>query len=88
VRVCNVPSLLVIRVAAFLGSLLRLFQLHSERCDDLVCDLILHGKDSLQFPVIALCPQVIPAEAIDESDGDTHAPLGLAHTPIQHIPDA
>src|SRR6266508_3847551 len=60
-------------------------QLHFEGRHNLLCDLVLHGKNVLQVAVIPLGPYVKPACRVKELRCDPDATPRFANTAFQHI---
>src|SRR5687768_12446759 len=67
---------------------LRFGNVRRDRTHDALRQLLLDSKDVLQHAVIALCPDVIARQRVDELAGYAN-PLGcLADAPLQHVADA
>src|SRR5262245_13140568 len=62
--------------------------LRCDRGDNGSCYLLLYCKDVLQHAIVALRPDVIAGQRVDQLAGDTY-PIGrLAYTAFQHVADA
>ena len=53
-------------------------ELHLERLDDVLRDLVLKGEDVLHPPVVALGPELVAVVDVDQLDGDPDAFPGRA----------
>ena len=53
--------------------------------DDRLRDFILNGEDILNFPVIALRPQMVAVLDSDELHGDAQTIAGLANAPLDDV---
>ena len=63
-------------------------QPQAERTDDLVRDLVLHGEDVGEIPVVTVCPDVHSRRGVDQLGGDAHPIVDLPHTAFDHVSDA
>ena len=50
-------------------------------------DLVLQREDVVEIAVVALGPDVIAVDAVDQLGGDAHAAAGFAHAAFQHVAD-
>src|SRR5262245_30057879 len=78
-------------IARALPSSLRLLSrlnLWRNRTDNGLCQLLLQLEDILQHAVVALCPNLITGERIDQLARHTYSIRRLADAAFQHIPNA
>ena len=60
----------------------------AEGADDLVRDLVLHGEDVSEVPVVTVRPDVHPRRGVDQLGRDAHPIVDLPYTSFDHMADA
>ena len=51
-------------------------------------DLVLHGEDVAELPVVAFSPVMATGDCVDELGADSQPLAGAAHAAFQHVTDA
>src|ERR1700728_4921176 len=63
-------------------------ELHLQDSDDALGNVILHRKNILEFPVIALGPQMGAGGGVNELYGDTYPLCRALHAAFQQVSDS
>src|SRR6516164_3123859 len=81
----TLPGVQAFRLLALCSYTLGSVKLRLNRCHYPLSYLVLKRKDAGEFPIIALGPDMMPGDGVNELRGDTHSVRLLANTTFKRV---